>query len=63
MEPQTTNVLAETKPINSDKLFIHHGTAPPAAKKESISPLDLLEKDKPINMIKTEKATITDASI
>jgi hypothetical protein len=63
MEPQTTKVLAETKPMKSDKLLIHQGTAPPAAKNESISPADLLENERPISIIKTEKATITEASI
>ena len=59
IEPQTTKVLADTKPINRERLLIHQGTAPPAAKNESMSPPDFLEKERPMNMISNEKSPIT----
>jgi hypothetical protein len=59
MDPHTTNVPAETKPMNSDKLLIHQGTEPPAAKNDRISPADFLENDKPMNKMRREKSTIT----
>jgi hypothetical protein len=52
-------VLADTKPINSDKLLIHHGTAPPAAKNETISLPDFFEKESPMNIISREKREMT----
>jgi hypothetical protein len=59
IEPQTTNVPAETKPIKRESELIHHGTAPPAAKKDFMSFPDVLEKERPIMNIKREKARIT----
>lgn len=63
MEPQTTKVPAETKPMNKDIPFIHQGTAPPAAKKEIISFPDFLEKDSPIKIISMENNAITMKSV
>jgi len=59
MDPQTTKVPAETNPINKDKLLIHQGTAPPAAKKDFMSLPEVFEKESPINKIRSEKSTIT----
>ncbi len=63
IELRNTKELAHTNPIKSNKLFIHIGTAPPAAKNENRSPLDLLEKHNPINGVINEKATITNESV
>jgi hypothetical protein len=59
MEPQTTNVPAETKPMKRESELIHQGTAPPAAKKDFISFPEVLEKERPIVKIKREKTSIT----
>jgi hypothetical protein len=59
MEPQTTKVPAETKPMKSESELIHQGTAPPAAKKDFISLPEVLEKESPIDKIKREKISIT----
>jgi len=59
MEPQTTKVPAETNPIKSESELIHHGTAPPAAKKDFISLPEVFEKESPMNKIRSEKSIIT----
>jgi hypothetical protein len=59
IEPQTTNVPADTKPMNRESELIHQGTAPPAAKKDFISFPEVLEKERPMNNISREKRTIT----
>ena len=46
MEPQTTKVPAEKKLMNKDRPLMDQGTAPPAAKKDFISP-PCLPNDKP----------------
>jgi hypothetical protein len=58
MDPQTTKVPAEKKLIKSDSPLIHHGTAPPAAKKLFIF-FPELENDKPIMRMPIEKRIIT----
>jgi hypothetical protein len=63
MEPQTTKVPAETKPMNKYIPLIHQGTAPPAAKKERISLPDFFEKDSPIKIISKENDAITMKSV
>jgi hypothetical protein len=59
IEPHTTKVLAETNPMNNDKLLIHQGTDPPAAKNETMSLPDFREKESPIKIIKRENSIIT----
>lgn len=59
MEPQTMKVPEEINPMNKDKLLIHQGNAPPAAKKERISLPDFLEKESPITKMSSEKSPIT----
>jgi hypothetical protein len=54
MEPHTTNVPAEKKPMNRDNPDIHHGTLPPAAKKLFIV-LPLLENNNPDPMTQRVK--------
>jgi hypothetical protein len=58
MDPHTTKVPAEKKLINSDSPLIHHGTAPPAAKKLFMF-LPEPEKERPAIRIPTEKTIIT----
>ena len=58
IEPHTTKVPAEKKLINSERPLIHHGTAPPAAKKFFIF-LPEPEKESPAIRIPMEKITIT----
>jgi len=45
--------------MNRESEFIHQGTAPPAAKKDFISLPDVLEKERPMNNIRSENKTIT----
>src|SRR5680860_175326 len=58
MEPQTTKVPAEKKLIKSERPLIHHGRAPPAAKKDFMFLPDL-EKLKPHIKTNRVKTTIT----
>ena len=62
MEPHTTNVPAEKKPINKERPLIHQGTAPPAAKKE-FRFLPEPENEIPVIRTKTENNTIVIKSI
>jgi hypothetical protein len=62
IEPQTTKVPAEKKPINNERPFIYHGTEPPAAKKEDIF-FPEPENEMPVRITIREKASIVIVSI
>ncbi len=50
IDPHTTNVPAEKKPMNNESPLIDHGIAPPAAKNDFIS-FPFFEKDNPAIII------------
>ena len=62
MEPQTTKVPAEKKLMNNDNPLIHHGIAPPPAKKDfMLEPVR--ENDSPVINTISEKINIVQMSI
>ena len=62
MDPHTTKVPAEKKLIKRDNPLIHHGNAPPAAKKDFMLLPDLA-KDIPHTKTSAEKTITTQTSI
>jgi hypothetical protein len=62
IEPQTTKVPAEKKPIKSERPLIYQGTEPPAAKKE-VMLFPEPENEMPVRITIREKANIVIISI
>ena len=57
IDPHTTNVPAEKKPMNSDSPLIHQGTLPPPAKKLFMF-LPVEENSEPTNMMPAAKTAM-----